>query len=118
MSNDTKIIDQVQPQAPVAPISPANKEMAPIGIPEIGAAGIEAKPAISQESAELGVKEVQDRPDLTQVVNMHHAGPSVPVQTIPTGLVQIPQTTDINSSGTWLNVLLEKGQKLGKLLGA
>lgn len=123
MSNDAKILDRVQSQTPVAPIAGvgiANKEMGPIPsvVPEIRASGPEAKHSIDQELTGLGVKEVQDRPDLTFVPReIEHSGPNVEVPPGPTGLVQIPEKKDINSSGTWLNALREKIQKVMRLMG-
>ncbi len=123
MSNDAKTLDQnpvsgnqVQPWVPVGV---ANKEIGPIPsvVPEIRPAGPEVKHEISQESVKLGVKEIQDRPDLTQIINMQHAGPSVPVPPGPTGLVQISEKKDVSNSNTWLNALKEKVQKVMQLMG-
>ena len=117
MNDSTKVLDQnpvsVAPIQPAAPVGGANKEMGPIPpvVPEIRPSGSEVKPKISKESTELGVKEVQDRPDLTQIANMQHAGPSVPVPLRPIGLVQISEKKDISNSGTWLDALTEKVQK-------
>lgn len=139
MNDNTKVLDQnpstvaqvgpVQPQTPVQPAAPAafdaatvgiaNKEMGPIRVAEIRPAGTEVRHEISQESAELGVREVQDRLDLTlkhQQIGLEHSGATVPVPLGPTGLVQIPKK-DISSSATWLNALTEKIQKVLKLMG-
>lgn len=122
MNNDNKIIDEMQPQTPVQPVSSvrggANKEVGPISVvPELKPAGPEVKHEIHQESAALGVKEIQDRPDLTEGINMQHAGPHIPVPRGPTGLVRIPEKKDISSSGTWLNALWEKVRKMRELIG-
>jgi len=121
MNDNAKILDQnpgpITPVQPVASVGIANKEMGPIGIAEIRPAGPEVKHEIDQESVELGVKEIQDRPDLTQIVDMQHAGPSVPVPPGPTGLVQISEKTDTSESNTWLNALTKKVQKVMQLMG-
>jgi len=126
MNDNAKILDQnpgpITPVQPVAPVGIANKEMGPIPsvVPEIRPSGPEAGHNIDQSSTELGVKEVQDRPSLTsehKEIGLEHSGATAPVPTGPTGLVQIPQTKDIESSSTWLNAVIEKVRKLGKLLG-
>ncbi len=127
MGNDVKTVDQ-NPVAgsqaqPLTPVGLANKETGPntAVISELKPAGPEVKHEISQESKELGVAEIQDRPNLTsqhQEIGLEHAGPSVPVLTGPTGLVQIPEKKDIGNSGTWLNALWGKVRKMGELLGA
>ena len=99
MNDNTKVLDQ-NPGTPQAPIQPvpgvggANKEaVRPVVAPVsefLRPSGVEAKHNISQESAKLGVEEVQDRPDLTQVADMQHAGPSVPPPLGPTGSISIP----------------------------
>lgn len=127
MGNDVKIADQnpisgIQVQ-PSSPVGVANKETGSIPsiISEITPAGPEVRPNISQESVELGVKEIQDRPNLTfqhQQIGLEHSGATVPVPAGPTGLVQISEKKDIGSSGTWLNALVEKVQKVMRLMGA
>ena len=123
MNTDAKILDQNpvpgSQVAPSAPVGVANKEVEPIPsvVPEIRPAGPEVKHEISQESAGLGVKEVQNRPDLTNTTDIQHAGPSVPIPPGPTGLVQISEKKDISNSGTWLNTLTEKVEKVLRLLG-
>lgn len=137
MNDDNKIVNQnanpiaqtnqVQPQAPIqpaAPIGTVHKEMGPpIAVAsEIKPAGTEVQHEISQESAELGVKEIQDRPDLTQVVDMRHAGPHVPVSTTPLNPIQYPmseeevakklKTGQDDDSGKWLSKLIQKIMKV------
>lgn len=129
MSDDTKIIDQNPgtPQAPTpasAPVGTVNKEMGPVpsAVPEIRPAGPEVKHEISQESAGLGVKEIQDRPDLGKVVDMRHAGPSVPIPSGPTGKITLPMSEDEvtdklktgqdDDSGKWLSKLIQKIMKV------
>lgn len=124
MNNDNKILDQnpvLGNQAqPSAPVGMANKETGPIPsvVPEIMPAGPEVKHNIGQESTALGVKEIQDRPDLTEGVDIRHAGPSVPVPSGPTGKVSLPmskeeienqlKTGQDDDSGKWLAGLIRK----------
>lgn len=126
MNNDNKIVDQAQPQAPVQPVPSvgggANKEVGRVVAPVsefVTRSGAEAIPNIPPEvSAHIEVK--NDNPTLTEEhkqIGVEYAGPSVQPPTEPSGLVQIPQTTDINNSDTWLNALTEKIQKVMKLLG-
>lgn len=124
MNDNTKVLDQnpvsgsqVQPSSPVGV---ASKEVGPIPsiVSEIRPAGTEVKHDISKESAELGVKEIQDRPDLTQVVDIQHAGPSVPVPSGPAGKVLLPmseeeigsqlKTGQDDDAGKWLARLVKK----------
>ena len=126
MNNDNKIVDQNpsvgnQVQAST-PLGVANKEIGPIPsvIPEIIPAGPEVKHGISQELQELGVEEKKDAPDLTsghKQIGVEHSGATVPIPSGPIGLVQIPEVTDINSSGTWLNTLMGRIQKVMELMG-
>ena len=124
MNNDNKILDrnpvsppvsgnQVQPQ-----MGSLNKE-APIatGLSELRPAGPEAKHNIDQEITQLGVREIEDRPDLTQVADVQHAGPSVPPPTESSGLVQSPLTpeemvkiskTNPANSIRWLREIINK----------
>lgn len=121
MSDDAKILDQpVAPQAPIQPSSPIgipNKEIGPIlsVVPEIKHEGSETKHGIDQELAELGVKEVQDRPDLTQVPDVQHAGPSVPPPTGPSGLVQVPLTREEALADLKIKKPTDSGWGLAKL---
>lgn len=126
MNNDTQVLDrnpvsvpvsgsQVQPQ-----MGSLNKEapIAATGLSEIRPSGPEVRHEISQESAELGVKEIQDRPDLVQTVDIHHAGPHVPVPSSPSGKVIMPmseeeitdklKTGQDDDSGKWLAGLIQK----------
>lgn len=137
MNDDNKVVnqntppvvpvDQVQPQAqvqPVVPVGTVHKEMGPpiAVVSEIKPAGAEVQHEINQESAELGVKEIQDRPDLIKGVDMQHAGPSVPVPTSPSGKVTMPmsekeitdklKTGQDDDSGKWLSKLIQKIMKV------
>lgn len=124
---DTKIPDQnpvsgsqIQPSAP---IGVANKEIGRVAAPVselITRSGVETIPNLPPEVSDANVKVPTDKPFLTPAhkeMGLVHSGPDVTVPTSPTGLVQIPQTKDVNNSSTWLNTLREKVRKLGKLLG-
>ena len=125
MNNDNKILDrnpvsppvsgnQVQPQ-----MGSLNKE-APIatGLSELRPAGPEAKHNIDQEITQLGVREIEDRPDLTQVADVQHAGPSIPVSAMSSASIHYPMSEDEvtkqlktgqgDDSGKWLAGLIKK----------
>jgi hypothetical protein len=123
MSNGDKAVDQspVSSQVPVLPVAGvANKELGPVGVSEIKPSGPEAKHEIGPELQKLGVQETKNAPDLPfehKQIGMEHSGATVPVPSGPTGLVQIPGEKNIDNSSTWRNVLTEKVQKVGELLG-
>lgn len=78
------------------------------------------KPNIDQEQKDMGVVTKSEAPDLTfehKQIGLEHSGATVPVPPGPTGLVQFSEKKDISDSGTWLNTLTEKVQKVLKLLG-
>lgn len=133
MNADVKIVDQnlgssvsgsaVQPQA-----GSPNKEVpiATTELSEMQPAGSERKHDIGQELEGLGIKEIQDRPDLTQVPDIQHAGPHVPVSIAPTSSIRYSmseeevtrkKTGKIDDSETWNATLLDKVIKAGKLVG-
>lgn len=126
MSNDTQVLDRnpvssLVSNSVVQLQGSLNKEV-PIatGLSEIMPAGPEVSHKIDQESAELGVKEVQDRPDLKPEhieLGVSHSGPNVIIPPGPTGLVQIPEKKDTSESNTWLNALTEKVRKVMRLMG-
>lgn len=125
MSGDPKILDQnpvpaTQAPAPqavgvgsketgrVAPVSEFVKPSGPETVLDIpaevsGHVGINSdKPSLTPEHKELGVV---------------HSGPDASIQPASTDLAQIPQGTDVGNSGTWLNALTEKVQKVMSLMG-
>ena len=126
MSNDTQVLDRnpvsvptsnnvVQPQ-----VGSLNKEQAPPVAFEPDLSEFikpEAEPNVDQEQKDMGVVATKEAPDLTQIVDMQHAGPSVPVPLSPTGLIQISEKEDISNSHTWLNTLKEKVRKVKELMG-
>ena len=133
MNDNTKVLEQnptvnqasVGNQVPVQPTGNILKEQAPIGqnLSEfVRRTGPEVTHAISKESAELGVKETSDRPDLMQVSDIRHAGPSVPVPSGPSGSVKLPmseeevkaqlETGQDDDSGKWLSKLIQKIMKV------
>lgn len=116
MNND-KTGDQVQPQ--ITTVTPAvlgpNKEAirpALQVVPEISHVGPEIKHEIDQESANLGVKEIQEnRPELNTAhkeIGINYSGETHPAPTGPTGLVKIPQVKGVENSSNWLSKIFEK----------
>lgn len=103
MNQNAKVLDQsprttpsqvagsvVQPQ-----MGSLNKEV-PIstGLSELKASVPEEIHGIDQELTELGVREIKDRPDLTQISDVKHAGPSVPVPSGTASSGNIPLTRE------------------------
>lgn len=88
MSTGTDVLDknpvsvgQITPLQPQTPVGVANKEIGHVISPAsefIKPSGAEMVPNISPEVSEH-VEVKSDRPDLTQVTNVSHAGPHVPV---------------------------------------
>ena len=128
MNDNTKVLDQNPVSAPVSnnvvqPTGSMLKEQAPMeqNLSEfVRPAGPEAVPSLPQEVSESGVEVNRDHPDLTfehKQIGLEHSGATAPVPSVPTGLVQISQEKDINSSGTWLNALIEKVEKIMRLMG-
>ena len=87
--------------APTNPVATAHKESEPISVvsPEAPVEYIKpsevVEPEIHQEVAEAGVEAVSETPHVTQqhqAIGITPAKESVPVQTQPTGVVQLPQT--------------------------
>lgn len=120
------VTGQVQSQAPtqaILAVGGANKEIIRVAAPVsefVTRSGAETIPNIPPEVSEANVKISTDKPFLTPAhkeVGLDHSGPDVSVPTSPTGLVQITEKKDVSSSGTWLNTLLEKIRKVGKLVG-
>lgn len=121
---DVKVLDKNPVSGGAAPIQTGslNKEASPIntGLPELKPAGPETRHSIDQELAELGIKEINDRPGLTgehKEIGIEYSDPAVPVVSGPTESVRLPDTKDIGDSNTWLNALADKVRKVMRLLG-
>jgi len=126
MSADVKVLEktpvslgQTAPPQSQASVGTANKEIGHVS-EFIKPAGAELVPNIPPEVSEH-VKITSDRPDLTQVVDIEHAGPHVPVPVSSSGAVQLPmskeeikefKTGDVEDSKTGLAILLDKLLKM------
>ncbi len=127
-----QITQSTQTSAPVSSVGPT-KESEPIAIvaPEGTAEYIkpsESAPEIPKEVAEAGVEVVSEMPQLMPVhkeIGIKLAKESVPVQTQPTGAVQLPQTqheaelllkknNNVNNSFTWLIAWLIRQFKMSQ----
>lgn len=92
-------VDQAS-QPPVVPAATPHKEAEPIAThsqapDEFIQPSENIEPAITPEVAEAGVEVVSERPplpDAAQKLGVTHAKESTPVQTQPTGQVQLPMT--------------------------
>jgi hypothetical protein len=72
-------------QSSSAPIGSAHKEMGPVGtgMPEVKPSGSEISPELAKELREIGIKEIQERPNLPddhKQIGINHAGDSVPAR--------------------------------------
>jgi hypothetical protein len=143
MNDDNKIANQNivppsqagQPQAqvqPVMPVSSPNKEFGSISgdtvqVNEISPSGAEINHEISQELKDIGVKEKEDRPNLTaehKSLGIEHAGPHIPVSTAPSSKEDLPMTKEVadqiyktsknDDSEKWYARLIEK---IAKIMG-
>lgn len=125
MNGDVKVLDQNPGSNPVSgsmgqPQGGSPKKEAPFiaGLPEIKPAGPEVRHNIDQESARLEIKEIQDKPDLTQIENVQHAGPHMPVSTTSSGSIQYQMSEEEirkqekegqdDDSGKWFLALWKK----------
>jgi hypothetical protein len=116
-------LSSAQSSQPV--VGSLRKESAPLGqaMPEIKPSGPEAGHELAQELREIGVKETQQRPDLTndhREIGMNHAGDSVPAPTSYSNSTNLPMTEEEieqrikgspNDSGTWLALISNKIMK-------
>ena len=106
----------------------AHKEAAPIGggLPEIKPSLGNNTPEVSPDLREMGIEVNQEHPSLTfehKEAGIDHAGVSIPVQTAPTGTVNIMTPTEIaenlrgddTDSKTGLARLLTKIRKIAGL---
>lgn len=124
MSGDAKVLDQNPVSAPVssstvhAQVGSLNKEapVSAVGLSEIRPAGPEIKHNIGQESADLGVGETRDEPDLTQIADVQHAGPHIPVSTTPTKTIQYPMSEEEIGSKLKTGQDDDSGKSLAKLI--
>lgn len=137
MSDDTKTVNQntnvqfpSQPvQAPTgsgvrSPVGSPNKELGPISedttqLNELSPSGAEVNHKISQELKNIGVQETEDRPDLTEdhkQAGINHAGASIPPQTAPTGLIELPLTREEAFAEVKGKKPNDSGWGLGKLV--
>lgn len=132
MDDNTKNVNQnplpVAPAEPSAPVGSTSKETEPVSAPVSEYVKLsERQPEIDQELADLGVKEVSDKPNLTsehKELGVDHAGLHVPVATSPSGKITMPmseeevaeklKTGQDDDSGKWLAGLI---QKIIKVLG-
>lgn len=106
-------------QIPQVPAATPHKEAEPVAISTQASAEFlkpsEVAPEISKEVAEAGVEAVSETPPVTPLhkqMGIEPAKESVPVQTQPSGAVQLPQSqeeaatllkknSDVRNSRTW-----------------
>lgn len=118
----SNVAPQIQDQSVATPVSAPQKEQQPVSseVSEFVKPS-EAEPVIHPELAEAGVEKIKEVPDLTledKKAGLSAAKESVPVSTVPSGLVQLPmteeearrtiKTTKPSDSRHWWAVLVEK----------
>jgi len=116
----TAVVGPTQPQNPVGTLGGKERGQM-VTTSKLNLAGTEVRHSIDQQSAELGVREIQDRPDLGPEhieSGVRHSGAFNPFQTTPSNSIQYPmseeeigkqlKTGQDDDSGKWLAGLIQK----------
>lgn len=128
--NQQTVSPQVPAQAGTTPVGTVQKEQAPpVGMQETPyIQPSEAEPVLSKEVSEAGVEPVSEMPKLTiedKRAGLEPAKEAVPVQTEPTGVIQLPMTAQqarsilkvhkkVTDSFRWLALLILRQIKIAR----